>query len=157
MHLHGKGAEWRICPLWNETVKHLGQLLAERRPTVAPSEPVICARRNVALTRYGFYKLVRRHGASWDTTGAEPRYVTPHLFRHTAAVHLLESGVEVNVFRGWLGHVSLDTTNRHAELTLRAKAAALRACEPACAVSAGGRSSAVWKGDKPRLDWLNAL
>lgn len=157
VHLHGKGDKWRICPLWNETVKQLAQLLAERRPAVAPTEPVFCARRNVALSRHGIYKIVRRHGASWDTTGAEPRRVTPHLFRHTAAVHLLESGVEVNVIRGWLGHVSLDTTNRYAELTLRAKAAALRACEPACAASAGGRSNAVWKDDKLLLDWLNAL
>ena len=157
VHLHGKGDKWRICPLWNETVKHLRQLLAERRPPVTPTEPVFCARRNVALTRHGIYKLVRRHGASWDTTGAEPRRVTPHLFRHTAAVQLLESGVEVNVIRGWLGHVSLDTTNRYAELTLRAKAAALRTCEPACAASAGGRNNAVWKDDKPLLDWLSAL
>ena len=157
VHLHGKGDKWRFCPLWNETVNHLRQLLAERRPTVAPTEPVFCARRNVALTRYGIYKTIRRHGASWDTTGAEPRRVTPHLFRHTAAVHLLESGVEVNVIRGWLGHVSLDTTNRYAELTLRAKAEALRACEPACTISAGGRKSAVWKDDTTLLEWLNSL
>ena len=71
VHLHGKGDKWRICPLWNETVKHLRQLLAERRPPVTPTEPVFCARRNVALTRHGIYKLVRRHGASWDTTGAD--------------------------------------------------------------------------------------
>lgn len=157
VHLHGKGDKWRICPLWNETVKHLVQLLAERAPSVAPTQPVFCARRDVALTRFGIYKIVRRHAAGWDTASAEPRRVTPHLFRHTAAVHLLESGVEVNVIRGWLGHVSLDTTNRYAELTLRAKAAALRACEPACAASAGGRRRAVWKDDKALLDWLNSL
>jgi integrase/recombinase XerD len=157
VHLHGKGDKWRKCPLWNETVKHLVQLLAERGPSVAPTEPVFCARRNSALSRFGLYKIVRRHAAGWDTTGAEPRRVTPHLFRHTAAVHLLESGVEINVIRGWLGHVSLDTTNRYAELTLRAKAEALRACEPPCATSVGGRRSAVWKDDKALLDWLNAL
>jgi len=157
VHLHGKGDKWRLSPLWNETVKHLEQLLAQRRPPPALTDPVFCARRNVALTRHGIYKIVRRHGAPWDTTGAEPRRVTPHLFRHTAAVHLLESGVEVNVIRGWLGHVSLDTTNRYAQLTLRAKAAALRACEPACATSAGAPRHAVWKDDKALLDWLNAL
>ena len=90
-------------------------------------------------------------------TGAEPRRATPHLLRHTAAVHLLESGVEVNVIRSWLGHVSLDTTNRYAELTLRAKAAALRVCEPVCGTLAGDRKNAVWKDDKPLLDWLSAL
>ncbi len=103
------------------------------------------------------YKIVRRHGASWDTTGAEPRRVTPHLFRHTAAMLLLESGVEVNVIRGWLGHVSLDTTNRYAELTLRAKAAALRACEPACATSAAGAAVQSGRTTRPVLDWLHAL
>ena len=157
VHLHGKGDKWRVCPLWDETVKHLRQLLAERRPAVAPTHPVFCAGRNIALTRHGIYKIVRRHGAPWDTTGAEPRRVTPHLFRHTAAVHLLESGVEVNVIRGWLGHVSLDTTNRYAELTLRAKAAALRACEPASSGLAVARGNSVWKDDKHLLAWMNSL
>ena len=157
VHLHGKGNKWRLCPLWRETVHHLQQLLANCRPEPQSTDPVFCARHNEALTRFGIYKIVRRHGASWDTVGAEPRRVTPHLFRHTAAVHLLESGVEVNVIRGWLGHVSLDTTNRYAELTLRAKADALRACEPDCGTSAGCRKNAIWKDDRTLLDWLNAL
>src|SRR6266478_3562974 len=58
------------------------------------------------------------------------RHVGPHVFRHTAAVHLLEAGVDVNVIRGWLGHVSLETTNRYAEINTRMKEAALRLCEP---------------------------
>jgi len=157
VHLHGKGDKWRICPLWNETVKHLGLLLAQRGASAARTEPVFCARPKVALTRFGIYKLVRRHGAAWDTPGPEPRRVTPHLFRHTAAALLLESGVEVNVIRGWLGHVSLDTTNRYAELTLRAKAEALRACEPACVTSVAARNSAVWRDDQTLLAWLTSL
>ena len=109
------------------------------------------------LTRFGIYKIVRRHAACWDTSGPQPRHVTPHLFRHTAAVHLLESGIDVNVIRGWLGHVSLDTTNRYAELTLRAKAEALRVCEVGSGISAASRARAAWKDDKTLLDWLNAL
>jgi len=157
VHLHGKGDKWRICPLWDETVKHLERLLAGRVVTAAASEPVFCAHRNRPLTRFGIYKIVRRHASAWDTSTAEPRRVSPHLFRHTAAVHLLESGVEVNVIRGWLGHVSLDTTNRYAELTLRAKAEALRECEVNGGTSAGVRPRAVWKDDKALLDWLNSL
>jgi site-specific recombinase XerD len=155
VRLHGKGDKWRVCPLWEETVKHLERLLAERH--AVPNEPVFCARRNRPLTRFGIYKIVRRHAASWDGNGPKPRRVTPHLFRHTAAVHLLESGVEVNVIRGWLGHVSLDTTNRYAELTLRAKAQALRACEVGSGISAAPRARAAWKDDKTLLEWLNAL
>ena len=57
--------------------------------------------------------------------------------RHTAAVHLLEAGVEINIIRAWLGHVSLDTTHRYAEITVQMKAQALEACEPGriCALS----------------------
>jgi site-specific recombinase XerD len=105
VRLHGKGDKWRVCPLWDETVKHLQWLLTEQ--STAPNGPVFCARRSLPLTRFGIYKIVRRHAASWDTSSPQPRRVTPHLFRHTAAVHLLESGVEVNVIRSWLGHVSL--------------------------------------------------
>jgi integrase/recombinase XerD len=155
VHLHGKGDKWRICPLWQETVKHLERLLAQHR--LVPSDPVFCARRNLPLTRSGIYKIVRRHAAAWDTSGPSPRRVTPHLFRHTAAVHLLESGVEINVIRGWLGHVNLDTTNRYAELTLRAKMEALRTCEVSCGTSAPRHARAIWKDDKALLDWLNSL
>ena len=55
------------------------------------------------------------------------RTVSPHTFRHTAAVHLLEAGVEVNVIRGWLGHADLSTTNRYAEINTKTKQEALRA------------------------------
>jgi site-specific recombinase XerD len=155
VHLHGKGDKWRVCPLWDETVKHLEQLLAQR--SASPSAPVFCAPRARPLTRFGIYKIVRRLGASLDTHGPKPRRVTPHLFRHTAACHLLESGVEVNVIRSWLGHVSLDTTNRYAELTLRAKAEALRVCEVGSSISAASRARVAWKDDKTLLAWLNSL
>ena len=155
VHLHGKGGKWRACPLWEQTVKHLQQLLGERSASM--SDPVFCTRRNLPLTRFGIYKIIRRHASRWDASIPQPRRVSPHLFRHTAAVHLLDSGVEVNVIRGWLGHVSLDTTNRYAELTLRAKAEALRECEIRCDTSAGFRTRPVWKDDEALLNWLNSL
>ena len=155
VHLHGKGDKWRVCPLWDETVKHLEELLAQR--SASPSDPVFYAPRGRPLTRFGIYKIVRRHGASFDTHGPKPRRVSPHLFRHTAACHLLESGVEVNVIRSWLGHVSLDTTNRYAELTLRAKAEALRVCELGSGISAVPHARAAWQDDKALLTWLNSL
>jgi integrase/recombinase XerD len=100
---------------------------------------------------------VRRHAGDLDRPGAHARHLTPHVFRHTAAVHLLEAGVEVNVIRAWLGHVSVDTTNRYAELTLRAKQAAVQACEPPLDTSAGARRRPVWKDDQSLLAWLTSL
>lgn len=155
VHLHGKGDKWRVCPLWEETVKLLAQLLD--RAHAAPSDPVFCARPQWPLTRFGIYKVVRHYGSPFDESGPEPRRVSPHLFRHSAAVHLLESGVDVNVIRSWLGHVSLDTTNRYAELTLRAKAEALRTCAVGSSSLAAPRMRGAWKDDQTLLDWLNAL
>jgi len=77
------------------------------------------------------------------------------VFRHTAAVHLLEAGVEVNVIRGWLGHVSLETTNRYAEITVRMKEAAMKLCEPA--TMGRDRGKAGWRDDAALLTWLASL
>jgi site-specific recombinase XerD len=157
VHLLGKGDKWRSCPLWKETTKLLRKLLDEQSDPRGPGAPVFCSRPGVPLTRFGIYKIVRRHASHLDIDGVHPRRVSPHLLRHTAAVHLLESGVEVNVIRAWLGHVSLDTTNKYAELTIRAKQEAVRMCEPPLKLSGGDRPRAVWKDDKSLLAWLSSL
>jgi integrase/recombinase XerD len=79
------------------------------------------------------------------------------VFRHTVAVHLLEAGTEPNVIRGWLGHVSLNTTNRYAEINIRAKEAALRACEVPSGVSQALPAKPVWRTHASLLAWLNSL
>jgi site-specific recombinase XerD len=157
VRLHGKGDKWRACPLWAETVRHLRMLLEQPGTARGPTSPVFCSRPGVPLTRFGIYKIVPRHAGALDSSGGHPRRVTPHLFRHTTAVHLLESGVDVNLIRGWLGHVSLDTTNRYAELSIQAKEAAVRTCEPPSGSLAGARRQPVWKDDQALLEWLKSL
>ena len=156
VRLHGKGDKWRTCPLWMETAQQLRALLETEHSTPPPEVPVFTSRAGGALTRFGIYKIVRRHTACTVTT-ARPRHVSPHIFRHTTAVHLLEAGVEVNVIRGWLGHVSLETTNRYAEINVRAKEAALRACQPPTESSEGFPTRPVWRSDQALLDWLASL
>ena len=111
-----------------------------------------------ALTRYGIYKRVRKYAAGIEDSKAvpRPRRITPHVFRHSTAVHLLEAGVEVNVIRGWLGHVSLDTTNRYAEITLGMKEEALKLCEPDEA-SRGRHAQPRWQNDDELMHWLTSL
>ena len=159
VHLHGKGNKWRACPLWPETARLLREMLAERAATALPTVPVFASRQGGPLTRYGIYKLVRRHSAHLTacSNGGPPRRISPHVLRHTTAVHLLEAGVEINVIRGWLGHVSLDTTHRYAEINMRSKEAALQACEPPVAASAGFPRRPVWRGDAALLNWLSSL
>ena len=127
VHLHGKGDKWRVCPLWDETIDLLRSIVV----TKDPDGPVFMSQRRQALTRFGIYKIVRRHARSLDLQrhGAA-KIVSPHQIRHSTAVHLLESGVEPNVIRNWLGHVSLATTNHYAEITVAMKEKAL-ACSSA--------------------------
>lgn len=152
VRLHGKGDKWRHCPLWAETARQL-QLLLGPRPQ-ASDESVFRSGSGRPLTRFGVYKIVRKH-----TRHLEVRLgrIGPHVFRHTTAVHLLEAGVEVNVIRGWLGHVSLDTTNRYAEITVRAKEAAMHACEPPSEASSALPRKPVWRTDETLLAWLASL
>src|SRR5439155_21743724 len=121
--------------------------------------PVFVSQQRKPLTRFGIYKIVKRHTAALKCSALGEGHggLFPHAFRHSTAVHLLEVGVEVNVIRGWLGHVSLDTTNRYAEITTRAKEAALRVCEPPTAASAALPATPVWRTDESLLAWLNSL
>ncbi|QFI70467.1 tyrosine-type recombinase/integrase [Sinorhizobium alkalisoli] len=156
VNLHGKGDKWRTCPLWPETARLLGEMLRDRRQPAMPDSPVCLSNVGKPLTRFGLYKLVRRHG--WNIRiGNGQRSISPHVWRHTTAVHLLESGVDVNVIRGWLGHVSLDTTNRYAEISIRMKQEALDACQVIANSSVGPPRKPVWQSEPKLLEWLADL
>ena len=154
VRLHGKGDKWRTCPLWQQTASLLTSLFESVNPPPTPKTPVFSAHGR-PLTRFGIYKIVRRHGAPFDNPRTARR-VSPHIFRHTAAVHLLEAGVEVNVIRGWLGHADLTTTNRYAEINTKTKLAALRASELSDTTEAS-RTKPIWRTDESLMNWLASL
>jgi site-specific recombinase XerD len=154
VRLHGKGDKWRSCPLWENTAATL-RAVVETRTNRAADTPIFTDARGGALTRFGIYKIVRRHAAWLDSSTLGK--VTPHVFRHTTAVHLLESGVEMNVIRGWLGHVNIETTSRYAEINMRTKEVALAACEPPVAAPAPDKRTARWRSDEEFLAWLSSL
>ncbi len=153
VHLHGKGDKWRVCPLWQQTASLLNELLDSARADTDAA--VFVSRAGRALTRFGIYKIVRRHTSGTETGQGSP--ISPHSFRHTAAVSLLEAGVEINVIRAWLGHVSLETTNRYAEISIQMKAEALEACEPPTNASEGFPRKPIWRDDQSLLNWLQSL
>lgn len=157
VRLHGKGDKWRICPLWKETAERILALLSTRADSSAPDCPVFFSQLGRPLTRFGIYKIVRRHTVGLEKTGERRHHISPHVFRHSTAVHLLESGVEVNVIRGWLGHVSIETTNHYAEISVKAKEAALRLCEPPSNSSEAFPRRPVWREDAKLLAWLDSL
>jgi integrase/recombinase XerC len=151
--LIGKGKNERICPLWPETVLVLKALL-KRQPR-ADNEPIFVNRYGVPLGASGVrYKLAQYVQAAAKTVPTlSLKRVSPHSFRHAAAVHLVAAGVDVTVIRSWLGHVSLDTTNHYAQANLATKRAALERLEPASKRKRPPR----WKRDNDLLAWLDSL
>jgi integrase/recombinase XerD len=158
VHLHGKGDKWRVCPLWEETSALLKKLLSGQG-SGGPDRPAFTGVRDSALTRFGIYKIIRRYTAQVVKKGSngQSRRISPHVWRHTTAVHLLEAGVEVNVIRAWLGHSSLETTNRYAEITLRTKQAALEKCAVPRAADEKIPRKPLWQTDAALLNWLQSL
>ena len=127
VRLVGKGNKTRSCPIWMRTVDVLKSLVAGRTGQAF----VFLNRRNEPLTRFGIYSLVRRavDQASRALPSLAEKRISPHCLRHSRAVHLLRSGVDINTIRAWLGHVSLDTTHIYAEVDLEMKAKALALCD----------------------------
>jgi site-specific recombinase XerD len=155
VELLGKGRKWRTCPLWESTVGHLRHL-AERRAIASGQEDYLFVNRQGGpLSRSGIADIVSRHAAQAASTtpSLRGRRVTPHTLRHTTAMHLLQSGVEVNVIRSWLGHVSIATTNCYIEIDLAMKRKALEACE----VGAGESPQPSWVAKPDILAWLESL
>jgi integrase/recombinase XerD len=159
VHLHGKGDKWRACPLWDETAALLKRLVAVRPSAGVADQPVFVGPKNTALTRFGIYKIIRRHTRRIRKRGSDgqTRHVSPHVWRHSTAVHLLEAGVELNVIRGWLGHVRLETTNRYAEITVRTKQAALETCTLPGTTAERIPRKPIWQTDESLLRWLQSL
>ena len=123
----GKGGKQRHCPLWSVTVRQLQALTAGH----SPAEHVFLNRRGAPITRFGIHTLVERYArkARGRMPSMAKKRVSPHTIRHSTACHLLRAGVDINTIRGWLGHVSLDTTNIYAEVDLEMKANALAKCD----------------------------
>jgi integrase/recombinase XerD len=119
--LHGKGRKHRQVPLWPKTARQLRQWLEQLPP--APSTPVFTNRFGKRLSRFGIEK--RLHGAAQRASKVCPslrgRPVSPHVFRHTTAMHLLQSGVDITVIALWLGHESIFTTHKYIEADLEMK------------------------------------
>ena len=80
--------------------------------------PVFLNVRRQPITRFGIHTLVERTVAKAASSAPSLRKkkISPHTIRHTTAVALLRAGVDINTIRAWLGHVSLETTNRYAHL-----------------------------------------
>ncbi len=119
--IQGKGRKERAIPLWKRTSRLIKKLINCLNDN--SKDYLFTNSRGKQLTRYGVeYRLkVAKDIASKQCPSLKDKHVTPHIIRHTTAMHLLQSGIDINVIALWLGHESPSTTHIYLEADLAMK------------------------------------
>jgi integrase/recombinase XerD len=122
----GKGRKERATPIRKDSIKQLRSWITERGGNEA--EPLFVSNRNKRLSRDAVERLVSKHvkAAAGTCPSLKRKHVTPHTLRHSAAMQLLQNGVDRTVIALWLGHESVETTQMyiHADMQIKEKAMA---------------------------------
>ena len=154
--LRGKGKKERTCPIWTETAILLQRLIEQHDLPPSKAAPVFRNDRGTRLSRFGVRLILNKHvaRASARRPSLKHKRLHPHSIRHSNALHLLRSGVDLSTIAHWLGHVSVNTTNKYLSIDLEAKRDALAKAKP---FLKDGRSSAKWRKNGNLIAWLKAL
>lgn len=152
--LFGKGQKERLCPLWPQTVRLLRDLIAENGTDTKSQTPLFRNSRGGPLTRFGVRYILTKHcdrARPTARTLANKR-LHPHSVRHSTAIQLLKADVDLVTISNWLGHASVNTTNRYAKIDLEMKREAINRIGPE---EKGATPS--WQTDSSILTWLESL
>lgn len=144
VRIHGKGRKNRSVPLWRQTVKLLRAWL--RQLDGQPNSCLLPNARGNPMTRSGIAQRLRLavHRSASQHPALRTMRISPHTIRHTTAMHLLQSGVDLSVIAMWLGHETTQTTHQYLDADLESKKRALATLE----------QPRVGKPSRPRSDGI---
>ena len=155
--LTGKGGKSRIVPVMKPTGELLKQYMEGSGLTspVYGHNPLFTNRGNKPLTRAGVTYILKKYAAQAQAMGVIDisAEITPHWLRHSKAMHLLQSGVNLVYIRDLLGHSDISTTEIYARADEKMKRKALMEAYS----SPASDELPTWKKDKDLLDWLKSL
>jgi len=156
VHIFGKGRRERICPIWPETAHILSEYLKEQGMDLRKPLPIFLNYMSEPLTRFGIGYIMKKylHKAVKIQPSLARKRLHPHSMRHSTAVHLLKSGVDLATIASWLGHSSVNTTNKYATMDLEMKQKVLAKAKPLGDKIAPESS---WKENPDILAWLESL
>ena len=121
VRLHGKGRKERAVPVANDLMARLREHVKTNQ--VPPDRPLFANRQGAALTREGLALrldlAVRK--AEQTCTSLRGRRITPHTWRHSTAMHLLQAGVPLEVIALWLGHEQPAVTHTYVQADIKMK------------------------------------
>jgi len=156
--LHGKGRKVRTVPIMEKTNNMLINYLTEQGLFLKPDRldsPVFSNRQNQRLTRAGVTYILKKHimSAKERSDSIYPDKVSPHVLRHTKAMHMLQSNINLIYIRDFLGHVNVSTTEIYAKADSETKRKVLEAAY----VKAEIPETSNWGNDKKLMEWLKEL
>ena len=153
--LTGKGRKTRHVPIDANTTALLAAYLAERRlrDPGRDGHPVFFNQHHQKLSRGGIAWILRKYQARATDPALTGAHLSPHVLRHSRAMHLYDAGVPLPYIRDILGHVDLSTTDIYARASTEAKRKALEAVYDQV-VSA---DLPEWSQDPELLTWLANL
>jgi integrase/recombinase XerD len=128
--VHGKGRRERCLPLWKTTTVALRAWLAVRGTVPVPE--LFVSGRGESLTRSGFEYILHKHveTARKHCPSLAAKRVSPHLFRHTCALTVLQATKDLRKVSLWLGHARLQTTEMYTRVDPSVKLEALESVVP---------------------------
>lgn len=113
----GKGSKQRLIPLGTQAVAAMQRWLPDRLLLLKRSEsgdPVILNLRGSRLSRQGAFDVVKANAAR---AGIDPKKVSPHVLRHSAATHMVEAGADLRTVQEILGHATISTTQIYTKVS----------------------------------------
>ena len=158
IRLTGKGRKSRLVPIMVRTEKLLRTYLEEYDPdyTAHAGYPLFCNRDGRKLTRAGIAYILKKYVSQARANGGIPiqTTVSPHVLRHSKAMHLLQSGVNLVYIRDLLGHADISTTEIYARADEQLKRKALLEAYPSPSPEP---ETPAWQKDNDLLSWLKSL
>lgn len=155
--LTGKGNKTRIVPLMAPVAKLIQQYLEDNKLNLPQCHeyPLFCNKSGNKLTRSGISYILKKYFK--EVIKLSPEYATvtisPHVMRHSKAMHLLQAGVNLVYIRDLLGHVSIQTT----EIYARAENSMKRKALEKAYSDVVSDELPEWQQNGELLDWLQGL
>ncbi|MDR1536511.1 MAG: site-specific integrase [Clostridiales bacterium] len=154
--LHGKGDKIRTVPLMKQSVAILTEYLAENRinPRLHGDLPLFWGNNRRKLTRSGITYIVQKYAGQASNSSVDmPLKITPHILRHTKAMHMVQTNVHPIYIKDHLGHADITTTQVYAKAENEVKREVLE--------QAAGRLELPqvtnWEHDDRLIEWLDSL
>ena len=157
MRIHGKGNKGRYVPLMKTAIPHIQRYLSLMKYDcdVRYNEVLFKNHMGNPFTRQGINYVLKKYSCKARAKGVAlvPEDLSPHKMRHTTAMELLASGVDLIYIRDLLGHSSVTTTEVYARTDAQLKRKAIEAASKEIVP----KEDAMWDNNNDLKNWLKSF